>query len=79
MPLTSKDSLSIKDRIGIDVGRKLSVEDAVDWAADNGVRYVDCQIDIAPNDLESFDEHRCAPIRDACEKRGIHILSLKPN
>lgn len=73
MPLTSKDSLSIKDRIGIDVGRKLSVEDAVDWAADNGVRYVDCQIDIEPNELESFDEGRCAPIRAACEKRGIHI------
>lgn len=73
MPLTSNDSLSIKDRIGIDVGRKLSVEDAVDWAADNGVRYVDCQIDIEPNELESFDEGRCAPIRSACEKRGIHI------
>lgn len=73
MPLTPKDSLSTKDRIGIDVGRKLSVEDAIDWAADNGVRYVDCQIDIEPNDLESFDEHRCSPIRAACEKRGIHI------
>jgi sugar phosphate isomerase/epimerase len=65
--------LAIRDRIGIDVGRKLSVEDAVDWAADNAVRFVDCQIDIEPNALESFDEARCAPIREACERRGIHL------
>jgi sugar phosphate isomerase/epimerase len=65
--------MTIRDRIGIDVGRKLSVEDAVDWAADNGVRYIDCQIDIEPNALESFDEARCAPIREACRRRGIHI------
>jgi len=65
--------LPIRDRIGIDVGRKMPVEDAVDWAADNGVRYIDCQIDIEPNALESFNEARCAPIRDACAKRGIHL------
>jgi len=73
MPPEPQTRLSIKDRIGIDVGRKLSVEDAIDWAANNGVRYIDCQIDIAPNALESFDEARCAPIREACERRGIHI------
>lgn len=68
-----KSGLSIRDRIGIDVGRKLPVEDAVEWAADNGVRYIDCQIDIDPNALESFDEARCAPIRDACARSGVHI------
>jgi sugar phosphate isomerase/epimerase len=70
---TPEDSLTIKERIGIDVGRKLSVEDAIDWAADNSVRSIDCQIDIEPNALESFDENRCAPIREACAKRDIHI------
>jgi len=69
----AKSDLTIRDRIGIDAGRKLSVEDAIDWVADNGVRFVDCQIDIEPNALESFDEARCAPIRDACERRGIHL------
>jgi sugar phosphate isomerase/epimerase len=68
-----KAGISIRDRIGIDAGRKLPVEEAVEWAADNGVRYLDCQIDIEPNALESFDEGRCAPIRVACEKRGIHL------
>jgi sugar phosphate isomerase/epimerase len=65
--------MTIRNRIGIDVGRRLSVEDAVDWAADNGVRYIDCQIDIEPNALESFDEARCAPIREKCARRGVHI------
>lgn len=73
MPPEPQASLPIKDRIGIDVGRQLPVEDAIEWAADNGVRYIDCQIDIEPNALESFDEARCAPIRAACEKRGIHL------
>lgn len=65
--------MNIRDRIGVDVGRKLSVEDAVQWAADHGVTYIDCQIDVAPNALESFDEARCAPIREACAANGIHL------
>ena len=65
--------MDLKDRIGIDVGRKLSVEDAVQWAAGNGVSYIDCQIDIAPNALDSFDAARSARIRDACAAKGIHL------
>ena len=65
--------MELKDRIGIDIGRKLSVEDAVQWAADKGVTYIDCQIDIAPNALESFDEARCARVREACSAHGIHL------
>ena len=65
--------MNIRDRIGIDVGRKLSVEDAVKWAVDNDVTYIDCQIDVAPNALQSFDESRAAPIRDACAQGGVHL------
>lgn len=65
--------LDIRDRIGIDFSRRLSVEDAVAWAIKNEVRYMDCNIDIAPNPLESFDEKRCAPIRGTCEEAGIHL------
>ena len=36
----------MKDRIGVDVGRKLSVEDAIVWASTNDVKYIDCQIDV---------------------------------
>ncbi len=63
----------IRDRIGIDIGRKLSVEDAVRWAVDNDVTYIDCQIDVAPNALQSFDDFRAAPIRDACTEGGVHL------
>lgn len=65
--------MNIRDRIGVDVGRKLSVEEAVEWAIDNKVTYIDCQIDVAPNALESFDDARCAPIREACAANGIHL------
>lgn len=65
--------MNIRDRIGIDIGRKLSVEDAVQWAIDNDVTFIDCQIDVAPNALESFTEERCAPIREKCAANGIHL------
>ena len=63
----------LRDRIGIDIGRKLSVEDAIAWAERNGVFYIDCQIDISPNELESFDDRRCDPIRQNCSEKGIHL------
>lgn len=65
--------MHIKQRIGVDVGRKLSVEDAVQWAIDNDVRYIDSQIDLEPNALKTFDEARCAPIREKCAANGIHL------
>ncbi len=65
--------MHINNRIGIDVGERLSVEDAVQWALDNDVAYIDCRIDLAPNALESFDEARCAPIREKCAANGIHL------
>ena len=46
---------SLRDRIGIDAGRRVSAEDAITWAGANGVRHLDIQTDIAPNALESFD------------------------
>ena len=61
------------DRIGIDVGRKLGVEEAIIWASDNGVRAIDVQCDIAPNALESFDDRRCAGIRDALAATGVRL------
>jgi len=64
---------TLKDRIGIDLGRKVPVEDGIQWAVDNQVKYIDAQMDIAPNAMESFDDDRCAKVRDACEKHGIHL------
>ncbi len=65
--------MNLRERIGIDVGRKLSVEDAVDWAVDNDVTYIDCQIDIVPNALASFDDARCGAIRERAAAKGIRL------
>jgi len=65
--------MNFKRRIGVDVGRRLSVEDAIGWAVKNEVACIDCQIDIEPNALESFDESRCKPIRDALQASGVEL------
>jgi len=65
--------MSFIDRIGIDVGRKLPIEDAIGWAAKHGVKSIDVQTDIAPNALESFDAARCTRVLDACGNSGVSI------
>ena len=65
--------LSPRDRIGIDIGRKLLAEDAEAWAAANDVCYFDIQSDIAPNQMERFDGATCAAIREACAERSLHM------
>jgi sugar phosphate isomerase/epimerase len=61
------------DRIGIDFGRKGAIEEAIRIAADHGVRAIDCQTDLAPNALESFDAARSATVRAACAEHGIQL------
>ena len=64
---------TLRQRIGVDVGRRVSAEEAVEWAAQNEVYYFDIQTDIAPNALESFDDSRCSKIREGCEQHGLHL------
>jgi sugar phosphate isomerase/epimerase len=65
--------VTFKDRIGVDVGRRLTIEDAVAWAGRAGLRHIDVQIDVAPNALESFDEARCAEVRALCQREGVRL------
>ena len=65
--------MSLRDRIGIDVGRRLKLEDAIEWAAKNDVRYIDIQLDTAANALTAFDDRRALGVRTACEKHGIKL------
>ena len=65
--------VGFKDRIGIDFGRRLAVEDAIACAVANGVVYLDVEADIAPNAMESFDRQRCAAIAEACLRHGLHL------
>lgn len=70
---TTSAKTSLKDRIGIDIGRRVSVEEGISWAAANQVYYIDVQTDIDPNALESFDNERCKAVRNSCESADIHL------
>src|SRR5437016_10847954 len=65
--------MRLYDRIGIDIGRKLTLEDAVAWAAAHDVRFVDVQLDTGANALGTIDEARAAALRASCDKHGIHL------
>lgn len=65
--------MNIKDRIGIDLGRKIRLEDGIEWAAKHQVRYLDVQLDTAANAITTFNDQRAAAVRAACEKHGIHL------
>src|SRR5579863_10108111 len=65
--------MSLKDRIGIDIGRKLPLEDAVSWAAAHEVRFIDVQLDTGANALGTIDERRGAALRKGCERHGVHL------
>ena len=61
------------ERIGVDAGRRVPVEQALEWAGENRVFYMDFQADVAPNAFESFDDARCARVRGLAERNGIHL------
>lgn len=65
--------MSLYERIGVDVGRRLKLEDAIDWAAKNDVRHIDIQLDTGANAVTTFDDARAAGIREALKKHGIHL------
>ncbi len=61
------------DRIGVDIGRRLKLEDGIEWAARNGVRYIDIQLDTGANAVTTFDDARAAAIKASLERHGIHL------
>ncbi len=65
--------MGLRDRIGIDIGRRAKLEDGIEWAAKNAVRFIDIQLDTAANALTTFDDRRAAGVRAACDKHGIQL------
>lgn len=65
--------MKLIDRIGVDIGRRMKLEDGIEWAARNGVRFIDIQLDTGANAVTTFDEARCRAIRAALDKHGIHL------
>jgi sugar phosphate isomerase/epimerase len=65
--------MSLFDRIGVDIGRKLVLEEAIAWAAAHRVRFIDMQLDTGVNAMTAIDNTRAAALRGACERHGIHL------
>lgn len=65
--------MKLRDRIGIDLSRNLRIEEGIEWAGKNDVRYLDIQLDTAQNALTAFDPARCKAVRALREKYGIHL------
>lgn len=65
--------MEFRDRIGVDIGRKLPLEEAVAWAAANRVRYIDVELDTGPDALTALDDARAAAVRDACAAAGVRL------
>ena len=65
--------MALKDRIGVDLGRKIRLEEGIAWAAKNGVRFIDVQLDTAENALTAFDTKRCSAVRKLLDKRRIKL------
>ena len=62
-----------------DLGRRLKLEDGIEWAARNQVHHIDIQLDTGVNAFTSFDETRARKVKEACERHdiqlGLHTLS----
>jgi sugar phosphate isomerase/epimerase len=65
--------MTLLDRIGVDVGRRLKLEDAIAWAAEHGVRHIDIQLDTGANAVTTFDAARAKTIRGLLEKHEVHL------
>lgn len=65
--------MTLRDRIGIDVGRKLRIEEAIDWAERGGVRHIDVQLDTGDNAFSRIDAARARAIRARAEAAGLRL------
>ena len=65
--------MKLRDRIGVDISRRLKLEDSIEWAVKNEVRHIDIQLDTGQNALPLFDARRCAGIRKLLDKHGLKL------
>ena len=63
----------MRDRIGVDLGRRIRLEEGIEWAAKNDVRYVDIQLDTSSNAVTTFDDKRAESVRRLADKHGVTI------
>jgi sugar phosphate isomerase/epimerase len=68
-----ENEMSLLERIGVDIGRKMRLEEAIEWAGARGVRHIDIQLDTGANAVTSFDAERGKRVRMLLEKHGVHL------
>lgn len=61
----------IHDRIGVDIGARFSVSEAVSWAATNDVNYIDVRLGDTLTD--ELSEATIENIRETCATHDIHL------
>ena len=68
--------MTLKERIGVDLGGKRALEDGLAWAAAHGIHFVDVCLEGAPGHLNApakWTAERVAAVRKACERHAIHL------
>jgi sugar phosphate isomerase/epimerase len=65
--------MELIDRIGIDIGVKMSLEDGLTWAATHGLRYVDFRLETGPTSFAALTPERCSALRHRAAQAGITI------
>ena len=64
--------MGLRERIGGARGG-MRLEDALDWAGAHNVHFLDFAVDQGPNHLSSWTDQRAAAVREACNRRDIHV------
>lgn len=68
--------MTLRDRIGVDLGGRRRLEDGLAWAAAHGVHYVDACLEGAPdhpNAPATWTADRVAALRVTCDRHRIHL------
>ncbi len=63
----------LRERIGVDFGARIRIEDGLAAAVQHGIKFVDIKLDVPPNAMASLTAARIKGIRDTCERHGIHV------
>src|SRR4029450_13825100 len=69
-------AMTLRERIGVDLGGRRRLEDGLAWAAASGVHYVDMCLEGAPdhpNAPGAWTPDRVAAMRAICERHRIHL------
>ena len=68
--------MTLRDRLGVDLGGRRRLEDGLAWAAAHDVHYVDTCLEGAPdhpNAPATWTAERVAAVREACARHDIHV------